>query len=151
MELSSDDNWITATFKGNSEILCHQHDYSKFPGLSDDLSTYARNWKGGGWDDIKVNVEYAEGTKIVVGKPIVRPYDEPTDTTVTLASDIIRNDSSEPIETIVELKGSFENSLTTKVEEEMSLNVGTEIGGGMQIFSIQYTHCIQYQYPVHSP
>ncbi len=135
MELSSDENPISAKFNGKSEILCGEHDHNKFPGLNDDLSTYARNWKGGGWDDIKVNVQYAEGTKILVGKPIVRPYAQPADTTVILASDTIRNDSSEPFETTIELKGTFENSITTEVEQEMSLEVAAEIGAEIKIFS----------------
>ena len=126
---------ISAKFSGNSAILCGEHDYKKFPGLSDDLSTYARNWKGGGWDDIKVNVPHAEGTQISVATPIVEPYGQPTDTTAIIASDTIRNDSSQPFETTVELKGTFENSLTTEVEEEMSLEVGQEIGGEIKIFS----------------
>ncbi len=133
--MSSNDSPISVQFSGKSEIPCSEHDYYNFPHLVDDLSTYARNWKGGGWDDIKVNVPHAEGTKISVGKPIVRPYDHPTEKTVILANDTVRNDSSEPLETTIELNGTFEDSTTTEVEQEMSLELGTEIGAEIEIFS----------------
>ena len=133
--MSSNDSLISAKFTGKSEVPCGEHEYYNFPGLIDDLSTYARNWKGGGWDDIKVNVPHAGGTKILVGKPIVKPYDHPIETTVIIATDTVRNDSSEPFETTVTLKGKFTDNTTTEVEEEMSLEVGTEIGAILEIFS----------------
>ena len=119
MESYAGDN-VSARYNGNTQILCGEHDYHKFPGLSDDLSTYARNWQGRGWDDIKVNVEYAERTKILVGSPIVRQWGQPSKTAVIIAKDVVRNDSSQQFETTVQLKGVFENTLKLEVQNEMT-------------------------------
>lgn len=135
MELTAGNSQVLVSYSGRSEILCAQHDYQKFPGLSDDLSTYARNWRGDGWDDIKVNVPHAEGTKIEVRQPVVRPYGQATETNVIVASDTIRNETSEPFKTTVELKGKVEHTLTTEVEEEMTLDVASQIGAEIKIFT----------------
>lgn len=126
---------VSATYNGPNEILCHDHDYKKFPGLSTDLIEYAKNWKGGGWDDIKVNVPYASGTKIVVSEPVIKPISLPDDVTVVLAEDTVRNDSDQPIDVSIQLKGTHSDSLSTTVESEFSTEVGVEIGAEIEIFS----------------
>lgn len=126
---------ISADYNGPSEILCHEHDYKKFPGLGGDLNEYARNWKGGGWDDIKVNVPAAEGTKIVISQPTVKQLSLPVDSTVILAEDTVRNNTDETMETSIQLKGTHTNSLSATVESELSTELGVEIGGEMEIFA----------------
>ena len=122
-------------YHGPTEILCHEHDYKKFPGLEGDLAEYARNWKGSGWDDIKVNVQFAEGTKIVVSEPIVKPVSLPVDTAVVIAKDTVRNTSDETVEVSIQLKGTHTNSMSATVESEMSTEVAAEIGGDIDIFT----------------
>ena len=65
--------------------MCGEHDYKKFPGLNGDLIQYANNWKGGGWDDIKVNVPFAIGTRIVISDPTVKPKSLPAETSMVIA------------------------------------------------------------------
>lgn len=134
MPLSKETN-IWAGYNGPSEILCSEHDYKKFPGLDGDLAEYAKKWKGGGWDDIKVNVQYALGTKIVISEPIVKPQSLPVDTTVVLAEDTVRNYSDETIETSIQLRGTHTNSMSATVESEFSTELGVEIGAEIDIFS----------------
>lgn len=133
--LAKSDKSITAKYNGATDILCEPHDYKKFPGLKKDLRDYARNWKGDGWDDIKVNVEDAEGTSIIVRQPIVQQMGEAQYKSVIIASDKVKNDSSEPIQESIQLKGSFTNSISLTVESEISSEVATEIGGSIEIFS----------------
>ena len=67
--LRSKESNVVAHYYGPPENLCGKHDYKKFPGLNGDLIQYAKNWKGGGWDDIRVNVPDARGTKIDISEP----------------------------------------------------------------------------------
>jgi len=134
MPLSKEKN-IYAGYDGPSEILCSEHDYKKFPGLGGDLANYAGNWKGDGWDDIKVNVEFAEGTKIVISEPIVKPQSLPSDTTVVLAEDTVRNDSHETMETSIQLTGTHTDSVSATVESEISTELSAEIGAEIKIFA----------------
>ena len=133
--LRSRESNVSVEYYGPTEILCGEHDYKKFPGLNEDLVQYAKNWKGGGWDDIKVNVEYAEGTKIVISEPTVKPKSLPVDTTVIIAQDEVHNKTEETIETSIQLKGTYTNSMTATVESEFSEEVGVEIKAEIEIFS----------------
>jgi hypothetical protein len=132
--LTSVEPHIQATYVGKTNIPCGEHDYKKFPGLEAALRKYADKTFGGGWDDLKLNVDGYDAA-IYVSTPIVKPYGTPSDTTVILASNRVHNDSSDPFETKVELTGTFEDSFATTVEKEMSTEVATEIGGNIEIFS----------------
>lgn len=135
MSLAKSDKSIEVKYDGATEILCGEHDYKKFPGLEEDLANYANNWKGSGWGDIKVNVKDAEGTAIVVHQPIVKPLGDSHNESVVIVEDKVRNDSSEPINSSIQLKGTFTNSLSSTVESEMSREVAAEIGGAVEIYS----------------
>ena len=133
--LRSKESNVVAYYYGPTEILCREHDYKKFPGLNADLVQYADNWKGKGWDDIKVNVEFARGTKIVISEPTVKPESLPADTSLVIAQDSVRNLSSEPFQTVIELTGTHTDSISATVESEFSQQVGVEIGAEMKISS----------------
>ena len=133
--LRSNESNVVAYYYGPTEILCGQHDYKKFPGLNEDLIQYAKNWKGGGWDDIKVNVEFAKGTKIVISQPTVKPKSLPAETSVVIAQDKVYNNTDEPMETTIELMGEYTDSISATVESEFSQQVGVEIGAEIKIFS----------------
>ena len=126
--LRSKESNVSVEYYGPTEILCGEHDYKKFPGLNGDLSQYANNWKGGGWDDIKVNVPYATGTRIVISNPTVKPKSLPAETFVVIAQDKVYNNTDEPMETTIELKGTHTDSISATVESEFSQEVGVEIG-----------------------
>ena len=133
--LRSQESNVVANYYGPNEILCGQHDYKKFPGLNEDLKQYADNWKGKGWDDIKVNVEFARGTKIVISEPTVKPKSLPADTSLVIAQDSVRNTTDEPMEAVIELMGTHTDSISATVESEFSQQVGVEIGAEIKIFS----------------
>ena len=133
--LRSRESNIVADYYGHTDILCGEHDYKEFPGLNEDLIRYAKNWKGGGWDDIKVNVEFANGTKIVISDPTVKPKSLPTETSVVIAQDKIHNNTDEPMETTIELIGKHTDVISATVESEFSQQLSVEIGAEIKIFS----------------
>ncbi|NER28424.1 MAG: hypothetical protein F6J89_12505 [Symploca sp. SIO1C4] len=128
---------VTITNNGKRTILCEPHDYKLFNGLERDLADYARKWKGGGWDDLKVNVDYAEGTSIYISRAELTPLGKPETSQLIIDSTHIENTSDETINVDVSLEGTIETTLSASITDSFSANISEKIGGDIEIFSAE--------------
>jgi hypothetical protein len=128
---------VNLSYTGQTKVLCANHDYRLFTGLESDLSNYARGWKGSGWDDLKVNVEFAEGTAIYVSNPIITPLGQPEVAQVILDNTHIQNTSDKAITTKVVLKGSIEQSVSVSVTDSFSTEISSKVGGDIKAVSVE--------------
>jgi len=128
---------INLSYTGQTKVSCGDHDYRLFTGLESDLINYARGWKGSGWDDLKVNVEFAQGTAIYVSNPIITPLGQPEVAQVILDSTHIENTSDNKINTKIVLKGTIEQSLSISVTDSFSRQIASKVGGAIQAASLE--------------
>ncbi|MCL6755257.1 hypothetical protein KBT16_31495 [Nostoc sp. CCCryo 231-06] len=128
---------VNVNYTGQTKVLCAEHDYRIFTGLESDLSNYARGWKGSGWDDLKVNVQYAEGTAIYVSNPIITPFGQPEVAQVILDNTHIQNTSDKTISTKVVLRGSIEQSVSVSVTDSFSTEISSKVGGDIKAVSVE--------------